>query len=84
MEIIGIDGHLVVNSGETVGFSDTVGYERGVVEPLWEVTFIAGEQKYMFEIDVTRFQYTHYLDAFDWFPVEGYTGGRNNLCDESL
>ena len=38
----------------------------------------------MLEIDVTRFQHTHHLDAFNRFAVEGNTGGRDNLRDQSL
>ena len=84
MKVIGIDGHLVIDGGETVGFSDAVRDERGVAQAFGQVAFIAGEQQHMFEIDVARFQDTHHLNAFYRLSVEGDTGGRNNLRDESL
>ena len=41
VEIIGIDGHLVVDGGQTVGFSDRVGDKRRVVDTLGHVALVA-------------------------------------------
>ena len=38
----------------------------------------------MFEVEVARFQNTHHLNTFDRLSVEGNSGGRDNLRNQSL
>ena len=43
MKVMGIDAHFVIYGGETIGFTDTIGNERSIVDTAWHVTFIAGK-----------------------------------------
>ena len=79
-----VDGHLMVDGGEAVGFADGVGDERGVVDALGHVAFIAGEQQHVVEVEVAGFEHTHHLQAFGRFSVEGDGGLLDELLDESL
>ena len=84
VEVVLVDGHLMVDGGEAVGFADGVGDERGVVDALGHVAFIAGEQQHVVEVEVAGFEHTHHLQAFGRFSVEGDGGLLDELLDESL
>ena len=84
VEIIGIDGYLVVDGCEAIGLADAVWDERGIADALGEVALIAGEQQYMVEVDVACLKDAHDLDAFNGFTVKGYARSRYDLCDQSL
>ena len=84
MEVVLIDGHLVIDGSEAVCLADGVGDERGVVDTAWHVALVAGEQQYVVEVEVAGLEHTHDLDAFSWFAVEWNRGGLYNLCDEAL
>ena len=79
-----IDCYLVVDGGETVGFADSVGDERGVVDAAWHVALVAGEQQYMREVEIAGFEHTHHLDALGGLSVEGDAGGLHELRHEAL
>jgi hypothetical protein len=59
-----------------------MGQERGVVDACWEVALIAREQEDVVEIEVTSFEDSHNLYAFDGFTVEGDCGGLDYLVEE--
>ena len=84
VEVVLVDGHLMVDGGEAVGFADGVGDERGIVDALGHVAFIAREQQHVVEVEVTGFEHTHHLQAFGGFSVEGDGGLLDELLDESL
>ena len=50
-----------------------MGDEGGVIDTFWQVAFRAGEQEYMIEVEITRFQYAHDLYAPGRFTVERYS-----------
>ena len=64
----------MIDGGQTVGLTETVGNEGGIVDALGEVAFVAGEQQHMVEVEVTGLENAHDLYAFDGFAVEGYRG----------
>ena len=70
-----VDGDFVVYRGEVVGLSYAMRDERGVVYAFWEIALVAGEEKYMVEIEVTGFEDTHNLNTFYGFTVKGDCGG---------
>ena len=82
MEIVGEDGHLVVDGGQLVGLANGVGDERGVVDALGKVAFVAREQQDVFEIEVARLEHAHHLKANGGFSVERDRGGGDELLDE--
>ncbi len=61
MEIVGIYCHFMVYGGQPISFADTIGYEGSVVHSFRKITFIAGKQQDMVEIQITGFQHTHDL-----------------------
>ena len=52
MEIVAVDGYLVVYGGEAVGFAYGMRDERGVVDSLRHITLIAGEDEQMVEVEI--------------------------------
>ena len=84
MEIVLIDGHLVIDGGQAVGLTKGVGNERGVVDAARHVALVARKQQHVVEVEVTRFEYAHHLDTFGGFAVEGDGGRRNELTDKAL
>jgi hypothetical protein len=68
---VGVDSHLVIDGSESVGLADAIGDEGGVVDAAGHIAVITGEQQYVVEVEVTRFEYTHDLDTFGGFSVEG-------------
>ena len=84
VEVVLVDGYLVIDGGEPVGLADGVGDERGVVDASRHVALVAGEQQHVVEVEVTRLEHTHHLDAFGWFSVEGDRGRLHELGDEAL
>ena len=84
MEVVLVDGYLLVDGGKPVGLADGIGDERGVVDAPWHITLVAGEQQHVVEVEVTRLEHTHHLDALGGFTVEGDRGGLDELGDEAL
>ena len=84
VEIMLVDGYLVVDGGQSVSFTDGVGDERSVVDATGHVTLVAGEQQHVVEIKVTRFEHTHDLDTLCRLAVEGDRGGLYDLCNKAL
>ena len=84
VEIVLIDGYLVVDGGEAVGLADGVGDKRGVVDASGHVTLVAGEQQHVVEVEVARFEHTHHLKAFGGFAMEGDGGLLDELLEEAL
>lgn len=83
VEVVGVEGYLVVDGGEVVCLAYGVGYERGVVDAFGHVAFVAGEEEEVVEVDVARLEYAHYLHAYNGLAVEGYGGGADELGEES-
>ena len=84
MEVVGIDGHLVVDGSQLVGLADGVGDERRVVDPLGHVALVAREDEQVVEVEITGFEHAHHLNALGRFAVEGDGGGADDLADEPL
>ena len=74
MEIMLIDGHLVVDGGQTVSLAEGVGDERGVVDTARHVALVARKQQHVVEVEVTRFEHAHHLNTLGGFAVEGDRG----------
>ena len=83
VEVVGVEGYLVVDGGESVRLAYGVGYERRVVDALGHVAFVAGEEEEVVEVDVARLEHAHYLYAHNGLAVEGYGRGADELGDES-
>ena len=83
VEVVGVEGYFVVDGGEVVCLAYGVGYERGVVDALGHVAFVAGEEEEVVEVDVARLEHAHYLYAHNGLAVEGYGRGADELRDES-
>ena len=84
VEVVGVDGHLVVDGGQAVCLAYGVGYERGVADALWHIALVARQHQYVVEIQVARLQYAHHLQAYGWLAVEGNAGGGHKLRQEPL
>jgi hypothetical protein len=41
VEIIGVNGHLMVGSGQSVGLTDVIGDERCIVDAFGNVTLVS-------------------------------------------
>ena len=83
-EVVLVNGHLVIDRCQTVGLAYGVRYERGVVDTTGHVALVAGEQQHVVEVEVTRFKYTHELDALSRFAVKRYRCGLHDLGNEAL
>ena len=84
VEIVGIDGDLVVDGGQFVGLSDAMGNERRVVDAPGNISLVAGEQQHMVEVEVARLEDAHHLNAFSRFTVEGNAGLLDDLHGQAL
>ena len=84
MEVVLVDGYLLVDGGESVGLADGIGDERGVVDASRHIALVAGEQQHVVEVEVTRLEHAHHLDALGGLTVEGDGGGLYELGDEAL
>ena len=82
VEIISVDGYLVVNGSQPISFSDGIGDERGVVYATWQVALIARENQQMLEVQTAGLQYAHDLNALGGFSMEGNGSGLCQLDDE--
>ena len=83
VEVVGVDGHLVVDSSKSVCLAYGVGNERRVVNALRHVALVARQQQHMVKVEVARFQYTHYLYAHNRFAMEWYSGGGDELLGKA-
>ena len=68
-------GYFMLYGGQSEHFPQVVGDKRSVVHGFGQHPFIDGEHQDMPEIQVTRLQYAHDLQAYSRFAVEG-NGGR--------
>ena len=84
MEIVGVDGHLVVDGGQTKCLANGVGDERGVVHALGHIPLVAREHEHVVEVEVSRLEHAHDLYAFGRLSVEGDGGGRDELRQQAL
>ena len=84
VEVVLIDGDLVIDGGEPVGLADGVRDERGVVDAAGHVALVAGEEQHVVEVEVAGLEDSHHLYALGRFAVEGDGGGLYELGDESL
>ena len=84
VEVVGIDGHLVVDSGEPVGMAYGIGDERGVVDAFGQVALVGREQQHVVEVEVAGFEHAHHLYAHHGFAVERYAGRLKQLAREPL
>ena len=84
LEVVFVDGHLIVDGGQSESFADTIWNERGIVDAAWHVAFVGREQQYVVEVEVTRLKYAHNLQAHGWLAVEGNGRLLDKLCDEAL
>lgn len=83
VEIIGVDGDFVVDGGEVVGLADGVGDERRVADVFRHISFVGRQHENVLEIEVSRLEYTHDLQSFGGFAVEGYRGRLDELVEQS-
>ena len=83
MEIVLIDGYLVIDGGEAIGLADGVGDKRGIVDATGHVALVAGEQQHVVEVEVARFEHTHHLQTFGGFAVEGDRGVLDEVLEEA-
>ena len=83
MEIVLIDGYLVIDGGEAVGLADGVGDKRGIVDATGHVALVAGEQQHVVEVEVAGFEHAHHLQPFGGFAMEGDRGLLDELLEEA-
>ena len=84
IEIIGVDGYLVVDGGEPVKLANGVRNERRVVDTLRHIALVARKEEHMVEVQVSCFQHSHHLYSLGRFAMERHTRGANNLGNESF
>ena len=84
VEVVGIDGILVLYGGHAEGFPQVVGDEGGLASGFGQLPFVEGEHDEVAEVEVTRFQHTHYLHADGGFSVEGNVGRGKQAVQQSL
>ena len=84
VEVIGVDGHLMVDGGQPEGLAYAIGNKRGVIHALGHVAFVTGEQQHMVKVQVTRLQHTHHLQTLGRFSVEWNGGCPDQLGEQSV
>ena len=84
VEIVGIDANLVFDRGKFVGMTDAVGNERTVVDATRQHALAARKQQHVVEVQVTRFEHAHHLQALGGLTVEGNRRLLNQLADKPL
>ena len=82
-EIVGIERHFLVESGHAVGFTQVVGYERGVLAGLGQHVFSGGDDDDVGEVEATGLEHTHHLYSFHGFAMERNGGGGEQLTDQA-
>ena len=65
-------------------FPQVVGDEGGVASGFGQLPFVEGEHDEVAEVEVTRFQHTHYLHADGGLSVEGDVGRGKQPVQQSL
>ena len=84
MEVVGVDGHLVLDGGEFVGMAYAVGNEGTVINAFGHIAFVAGENENVVEIQVAGLQYAHDLNSLCRLAVEGDGSLLDELVDKTL
>ena len=84
VEIVGIDGDLVVDGGQFVSLSDAMGNERRVVDAPGNIPLVAGKQQDMVEVEVSRLEDSHDLNAFSRFAMKWDAGLLDDLHGQAL
>ena len=55
MEIMFVDGYLVIHRCQTVGLSDAIGDKRGIAHATGHVAFVTREHQHVVEVEVSGF-----------------------------
>ena len=83
VEIIGVDGDLVVDGREVVSLANRVGDERRVADAFRHIPFVGREHENVLEIEVSRLKNAHDLQSLGRFAVEGNRGRLDELVEQS-
>ena len=84
VEVVGIDGHLVVDGGQPVELPYGVGDERRVVDTLGHVAFVAGEKQNVVEVKVASLKHSHNLYTLGWLAMERDACRADNLAQQTF
>ena len=79
-----IDGDLMIDGGETIGFTDGIWNEGCVVDASGHITFVTREQQHVVEVKVSCFEHTHHLNTLSRFSMERNGCLLNKLLYKSL
>lgn len=84
VEVVGIHGVLMLDGSHAERLAQVIGDERRIAARLGELPFVEGQHDEVAEVEVTRFQYAHYLHADGGFAVKRDLGGGEQAVHQTF
>ena len=84
VEVVGIHGVLMLDGSHAERLAQVIGDERRIAARLGELPFVEGQHDEVAEVEVTRFQYAHYLHADGGLAVKRYVGGGEQAVHQAF